>query len=181
MNSSHIYLLTGEPRVGKTSTIKKIIETLGREQCGGFYIQEIRTEGERRGFQLITLDGQTGTLAHVDLDSPILVGRYGVNLDCLNSIGIAAIDKALATKPLIIVDEIGPMQAYSEPFKKAIMDILASPRPLLATIALEPHPWLDELKQQKGVELYTLNPENQKQIIDTLTDRLASLLNKDRF
>ncbi len=114
MNRSHIYLLTGEPRVGKTSTIKKII------------------------------------------------------------------DKALATKPLIIVDEIGPMQAYSEPFKKAIMDILASSRPLLATIALEPHPWLDELKQQKGVELYTLNPENQKQIIDTLTDRLKSLLNKDR-
>ena len=69
------------------------------------------------------------------------------------------------------------IRSYSEPFKKAIMDILASSRPLLATIASEPDPWLDQLKQQKGIELYTLNPENQKQIIDTLTDRLESLLN----
>src|SRR5713226_4173579 len=101
MNRTHTYLLTGEPRVGKTSAIKKIIDTIGREHCGGFYIQEIRAEGDRRGFQLITLDGQTGILAHVDIESPIRVGRYGVNLDCLTSIGIAAIDKASATKQLI--------------------------------------------------------------------------------
>lgn len=150
MSRTHTYLLTGEPRVGKTSTIKKIINNIGREHCGGFYIQEIRAEEDRRGFQLITLDGQTGILAHVDIESPIRVGRYGVNLDCLTSIGIAAIDKALATKRLIIVDEIGPMQAYSEPFKRAITGVFASSHPLLATIALEPHPWLDQIKQQKG-------------------------------
>ena len=51
------YLLTGEPRVGKTTALKKIIAALGFERCGGFYTAEVCALGERCGFRLITLDG----------------------------------------------------------------------------------------------------------------------------
>ncbi len=40
------YLLTGEPQVGKTTAVKKIIDGIGVERCGGFYMEEVRTQGD---------------------------------------------------------------------------------------------------------------------------------------
>jgi len=35
-------LLTAPPRTGKSTAIRKIVNMLGREKCGGFYTEEIR-------------------------------------------------------------------------------------------------------------------------------------------
>jgi nucleoside-triphosphatase len=183
LEMSRAYLLTGEPRIGKTRALKKMIDVLGREHCGGFYTEEIDTEevyaqDKRAGFRLVTLDGRNGILAHVQSESPIRVGRYGVNLDCLESIGIAAINEAIATKELIVVDEIGLMQAYSDPFKSVLLDVLHHSRLLLGTIALESHPWLDAIKQHEHVVLYELTASNQASVIDRVTAVLSSTLRR---
>jgi nucleoside-triphosphatase len=171
------YLLTGKPRVGKTRAIKRIIENIGKERCGGFYTEEIHTDDEdvndkRIGFRLVTLDGQSGILAHVASDSPLRLGRYGVNLHDLEAIGLTAIERARVANKLIVIDEIGPMQSYSEQFKKMLLDLLNNDEPLLATIALNAHPWLDLIKQHKGVELYELTSSNQMTVIDGLSSIL---------
>jgi nucleoside-triphosphatase len=125
----------------------QVIDRLDREDCGGFYTVEVHdasaAQDTRMGFRLVTLDGQSGMLAHVMLVSPLHMGRYGINLDCLQTIGLAAIDRALAVGKLIIVDELGPMQACSEPFKMKLMDILQHDHLLVGTIASAAHPWLD--------------------------------------
>ncbi len=118
------YLLTGEPRIGKTTALKRVIDGIGVKRCGGFYTEEMCVQGERRGFRLVTLDGQIGTMADVNSDSPLRVGRYGVVLNILEDIGLAAVYKTLSTKSLIVIDEIGPMQLYSNKFKLAILDVL---------------------------------------------------------
>ena len=73
-------LITGAPGCGKTTLFKKIAKELGHLQPVGFYTQEIREEGVRKGFGLTSLDGQKGVLAHVDLSSGFRVGRYGVDV-----------------------------------------------------------------------------------------------------
>jgi nucleoside-triphosphatase len=171
----HAYLLTGKPQSGKTTTIKTLIERIGIEHCGGFYTEEIRVRETRVGFRLVTLDGQTGIFAHVNSKSSFRIGRYGVNLGCLESLGIAAIKKAVETKKLIVIDEIGPMELYSEQFKRTVMDVFISSSLFLATIALKPHPWLDTLKQYEGAMLYTLTSDNQDTIIDTLVRHFAAI------
>lgn len=55
--------LTGPPSSGKTTIIKKIVAQLIKP-AKGFYTQEIRTDGKRQGFKMITLDGKEGLLAH---------------------------------------------------------------------------------------------------------------------
>ena len=40
-------LLTALPRTGKSTAIKKIVNMLGNDNCGGFYTEEIREDGER--------------------------------------------------------------------------------------------------------------------------------------
>lgn len=154
--------------MGKTTTIKALIERIGVANCGGFYTEEIRVRETRVGFRLVTVDGQTGVFAHVKSKSPLRIGRYGINLDCLESSGVAAIKQALDTNKLVVIDEIGPMELYSEQFKRTLMDVFKNSSPCLATIALRPHPWLDMLKQQEGVVLYTLTSDNRDTMIDTL-------------
>jgi nucleoside-triphosphatase len=168
------YLLTGEPQAGKTSAIKKLIDVPGREQCGGFYTEEIRVDGMRKGFRLMTLDGKSGVLAHVDSESSLRIGRYGVNLQCLETLGIPVLYEAMVTKKLVVLDEIGPMELLSEHFKQAVFDLLEGPRPLLGTVALKSIHWLDMMKHDARVELYTLTLSNRDHVVEQLSRSVAS-------
>ena len=72
-------LLTGRPRVGKTTIIKDVVRKLpGR--AGGFYTEEMRERGRRQGFKIVTLDGREGILAHVGIKSRMRVSKYGVTV-----------------------------------------------------------------------------------------------------
>lgn len=171
---STTYLLTGPPRVGKTSIIKRLIERVGRERCGGFYTEEVRDEGERVGFQLVTLDGKCGMLAQAGMKNVPQVKRYGVDLSFLETVGVPALYEAIITKDVVVLDEIGLMQVSSELFKHAVLAALASPRLLIGTIPLESHPWLDMLKQQQTIRLLYATFDNQEEIIKALLDALRS-------
>jgi nucleoside-triphosphatase THEP1 len=72
-------LFTGLPGCGKSTIIEKIVQRINRP-CTGFFTKEIRDRGRRVGFSITTLDGQQGTLAHIDIRSRIRVGKYGVNI-----------------------------------------------------------------------------------------------------
>ena len=49
-----VYLLTGKPGTGKTSLIKQTLAAF-KGKAGGFYTEEIRKQGTRLGFKLVTL------------------------------------------------------------------------------------------------------------------------------
>ena len=67
--------MTGLPGVGKTTLIKKISEALEVFRPAGFYTEEIREKGLRKGFALVSLDGRRGMLSHIDLRSSHRVGK----------------------------------------------------------------------------------------------------------
>src|SRR4030042_2576980 len=83
-------LITGLPGVGKTTLIKKLSEALKGLHPIGFYTEEIREGSERKGFELISLEGKRGLLSHTEIKSPFNVGNYKVDVksfeDFLNSI-----------------------------------------------------------------------------------------------
>ena len=79
--------------MGKTSLIKQAIAGMGNK-VGGFYTEEIRTQGLREGFRLVTLDGQNTILAHVNIHSPYRVSKYGVDIDSLDRVGVSALHRA---------------------------------------------------------------------------------------
>ncbi|GAI48491.1 unnamed protein product, partial [marine sediment metagenome] len=78
-----VLLLTGKPGTGKTALIKEAIAKT-RIRAGGFYTEEIRSGGVRQGFRIITLDGQDGILAHINISSPYQVSKYRVDINSLN-------------------------------------------------------------------------------------------------
>ena len=78
-----VCLLTGKPGTGKTSLIKQAVASL-EASAGGFYTEEIRLNRVRQGFRLVTLDGQVAILAHINIQSPYRVSKYGVDITSLD-------------------------------------------------------------------------------------------------
>jgi nucleoside-triphosphatase len=154
-------LLTGRPGVGKTTVVRKVLDRW-EAGAGGFYNQEIREEGRRTGFRLVTLDGERGILASVNISSPHRVGKYGVDLSDLENVGVEALVRAVQQSgvSLIVVDEIGKMELFSSAFREAVEVAFDSPKQVLATVMARSQPWVDAIKARPNVtlvEVTTLN------------------------
>jgi len=160
----HVYLLTGKPGTGKTSLIKQAIAGM-RGKAGGFYTEEIRNQGTRQGFRLVTLDGQEATLAHVDIHHPYRVSKYGVDIDSLDRTGVSALLQAAQQYDLVVIDEIGKMELFSVNFRKTVWQIIESGKKVLGTIMLNPDPWADAIKQHPGVNLITVTRANHQPVL----------------
>jgi nucleoside-triphosphatase len=162
-------LITGIPGVGKTTLIKKLSEGLKDFHPIGFYTAEIREEGERKGFELISLDGKKGLLSHKDIRSPYKVGRYKVDVkgfeDFLDSISFLN-----SSNRLIIIDEIGKMECFSDRFKKLLKEIIDSEKWVIATIALKGSGLIAEAKERKDVKLFEITKKNRDSLLKEISD-----------
>jgi nucleoside-triphosphatase len=166
-----VYLLTGQPGTGKTRIIKQVIAEM-KGKAGGFYTEEIRSQGVRQGFKLVTLEGQTAILAHINFHSTYRVSKYGVDVDSLDKVGVAALNQARQECDLVVIDEIGKMELFSAKFREAVSNILNSDHRLLGTIMLSPNPYADDIKRQPQVNIVTVTRTNHQQVLKELRDWL---------
>ncbi len=162
-----VYLLTGRPGTGKTSLIKRAVAGM-KGTAGGFYTEEIRSQGVREGFRLVTLDGQDAILAHVNIHSPYRVSRYGVDIDNLDRVGVSALYQAAQECDLVVVDEIGKMELFSAGFREAILQIIDGGKRVLGTIMLNPDPRADAVKRKPQVELVIVTRANHQEVLEEL-------------
>lgn len=164
-------LLTGVPGCGKTTVVRRVLADLGIP-AGGFYTQEIREAGVRRGFEILTLDGRRGVLAHTDMRSGPRVGKYGVDLSALEEIGAQAIVQAAHAAWLVVIDEIGPMEVLSGPFRQAVLQALESRSPVFGTITARSIPFADQVKARRNVRLIEVHPQNRDRLPEQVTATL---------
>ena len=175
-------LLTGRPRIGKTTIIQKFIR-----QCpvsvGGFFTCEIREHGMRVGFAIEAIrswdqEDQDGpgekyraVMAHINCPSPHRVGRYGVNVSAIEKVGITALREGMKRAKIIIIDEIGRMEMYSTLFQNEVKNVLDCPLPVLGVIQMKRNPFLDSIRSRGDVNVIQVTPENR----DALPDRLFGI------
>ncbi len=157
-------LITGIPGSGKTTLIKKISEELKDYHPVGFFTTEIREEGIRKGFELVSLNGRSGILSHVEIKSPYRVGKYKVDVrgfeDFLDSIPFLG-----SETNLIIIDEIGKMECLSDKFKNLVRQIFDSDKLLIATIAFKSSGFIAELKSRGDVKLFDMTHGNRDSLL----------------
>ena len=173
-DSSTKILLTGPPGCGKTTAIMKVVEQLSADRAAGFYTQEIREAGERKGFRWRRLDGAEGVLAHVGIKSRCKVGRYGVDVAGFDRSVVPVLDVDQSRAELFVIDEIGKMECFSEKFIAAVRRLLASDRSVLATVAQRGGGFIREVKDHPGVTLITLTSGNREEIVAEVSERLLS-------
>ena len=163
-NVGNKILITGAPGVGKTTLIRQLVVELGKERCTGFYTTEIRPGGIRKGFELVGLDGQKRILAHVAIDSPFRVGRYGVDVKgferFLDVIAFGRIDARV-----VVVDEIGKMEAFSPEFLRRLDTVFASRQQLVATISAPGPEAIQRFKRRADVTLFEVTRSNRDRLV----------------
>ena len=166
-------LLTGRPGCGKTTLIKRVVNEL-ELPAGGFYTEEIRQRGGRVGFKIITLDGEEAVLAHVDFDTTQRVGKYGLDLRVLESIGTEAICTAVRARRLVVIDEIGPMEIRSSVFCDVVNDAVNSGEPILGTITARSFPFTNAIKKRHDVTLIEVRAKNREQLVSELSGQFMT-------
>lgn len=149
-------LITGKPRSGKTTLIKDILASLPNISYGGFFTEEIKENGVRVGFKIVTTFGEQGILSHQNYKSKYHISKYGVNITNLDTIGTNSIERAVKEKDLIVIDEIGKMEMSSNKFNTVVRRLFKeSKKTIIATIPISASiPLINELKSQVDVKLF---------------------------
>jgi len=177
-----LLFVTGHPGVGKTSVLLRAVDNLKNRgyMVGGMISREVREGGFRVGFEIMDFStGQRGWLAHVNQPTGPQVSKYRVNLVDLNAIGVNSILNAVKNADVIIVDEIGPMELFSQAFREAVVQAIESKKPTLGTIHFRVRDNLiDAIKTREDAEILEVTYENRRQLHTQIVDKVVQFLQK---
>jgi len=173
-----LLFLTGAPGIGKTTILLKVADDLKSKgyRVGGVLTREIRSCGNRVGFQIIDLkSSRQGWLAHVNLKAGPKVGRYHVNLEDLNSIGATAILNAIKHSDIILIDEVGPMELFSERFKDALRKAVESRKIVIGTIHWKMRSKIiEEIRRREDAKIYVVTRENRNKLPNIIVAQVSN-------
>ncbi|EDK72755.1 nucleotide kinase-like protein [candidate division TM7 genomosp. GTL1] len=127
-----IILLTGKPGSGKSTIIRKLIESYD-EPAFWVVVDSIpRPEGGRAGFIARNSLGETRIISHkTDIDSELVIGKNRVDLEAVTHM-FGNITPY--SNELVILDEIGPIQFLAPGFKEHLDKLFATHTDMIATI-----------------------------------------------
>lgn len=124
---AQVRLITGHPGIhitthknnfqkgsGKSTICGKLYNELKSRGIlvGGFYTEELRKNSSRVGFNIISFQtNKKEVTAHVDSDSNIRVGKYGVDVKAFESVAIPELTTPNSSK-IYIIDEIGKISSF---------------------------------------------------------------------
>ena len=129
--------LTGAPGSGKSTVLMNIVEILREKglKIGGIVTPEIRSGRRRIGFGVKDVFScEEGILARVNEKVGPKVGKYTINLESFEKIALPALDFAFENCDLVVIDEIGKMEAFSKRFMEKVFEILSSKKKVLAVL-----------------------------------------------
>ena len=108
-------LLTGPPGVGKTTLVKKVVETLltkkqDSRKIDGFFTEEVRDENQtRKGFDVVSINNLSNRKPLALANAPPAlrgpkVGKYTVMIEDFESVALKSMSQDV---DILIIDEIG--------------------------------------------------------------------------
>ncbi len=157
--------ITGLPGAGKTQALIKVIEMLEGEGqvVGGMITRPILEKNRRAGFTVLNwLTKEQAVLAHVSIQSKVMVGKYGVDISALESVGVRAIEDAAEKADVIIVDEVGKMEVESERFVGAVKAALETSKPFILTLHKKSrNPLLQDIRRRDDIRILEVTPINR--------------------
>ncbi len=169
MKQNNIFI-TGPPRSGKSTLVGEILEEMDLK-AQGLRTPDIREGGKRKGFKLVDIDsGEEGILAHVDVEKGPKVSRYRVDLEDLERLTERSLADVSKDCDIMVIDEIGTMELYSDYFVEKMEQLLDSEKPVLAVL----HRNQVEKYSHLG-QLFDLGENDYKMVKEKIKDILRAL------
>jgi len=141
------------------------------EPAGGFFTREIKDKGRRVGFSINTLDGREGILANKSIRSEYRVGKYGINIEDIDTIAVPSLIPR-GKDEIVVIDEIGKMECFSDLFKKTLIQVLDSPNCVIGSIALKGGSFIQGIKNRDDVKVSNVTPETRDSLVEKILDSI---------
>jgi len=183
--NKRVLLVMGSPGVGKTTVLLKTVDSLKARgfSVGGMVSREVRSCGTRVGFEVTDLcTGKTGWLAHINQKYGPKVGKYRVNLGDLDSVGVEAVQKANEECDIVAVDEVGPMELFSEKFRIAVKTAVEGRKPVISTVHWKAEDrLLKMMKARQDADTFMVSWESRENLPATIAGKALECLTATRL
>ena len=168
-------VLTGEPGIGKTTLIKKLVGAL-KDKVIGFWTEEVRDAKTKKriGFKILTTEGKGLLFSSKTFTSKHLVGSYGVNVQRFESLALPILERAIREDKIVVIDEVGKMELFSKPFKELVARLIRDPRKnMVITIPIrDVDPLVAEIRRLRDGVLLEVTKENRNDLLGDILELL---------
>jgi nucleoside-triphosphatase len=100
-----------------------------------------------------------------------------VNISDLDQIGTSAILEASEIMDVVVIDEIGPMELFSDRFIAAVKQVIERRKLAICTIHWRmTENWLKDLRKREDAEIYVVTVENRAGLHEAIVSKALSFL-----
>ena len=153
------FFLTGAVQTGKSTAIRRFLCANSALRPGGFLTVSVPAE---TGFDVFLVPPMW---TQRDLTPDALAGRrggvYEKHPENFDGRGCALLGEA-GPFDILLMDELGRMELDAHAFRAAVLAAINSGTPVLGVIKPEHNAFLDGVRAQPGVEIFSLTPENRE-------------------
>ena len=166
-------LITGPPKCGKSTMISKLIEFYSKKnyKIYGFLTPEVKKDNKREGFDVQDNHSKDRfPLARIgNYKTRFKLGKYSIFVKEFENYIDALFNIEDRKVNLIIIDEIGKMELFSEKFQDLIKKLFKSNTPLIATIGEKmSHSVKDYILRLPNITLLNLTRNNSEKVFQTI-------------
>lgn len=163
------YLLTGQPKSGKSTLLERIVAEIPQKH--GFLTKEVLRGDKRAGFSVVSNGNPICTLAHVDFITDFEVSKYYVDVDGFEWVLKGPLFFQYTPEQVLYLDEIGQMQLFSPTFKKLARNYLDAPNLFLGTLsAVYQDNFTKAIRKRSDVTFLEVTPGNREEMFHELYD-----------
>ncbi|MCG3216459.1 MAG: hypothetical protein KAS63_07045 [Candidatus Heimdallarchaeota archaeon] len=165
-------LVTGLPRVGKTTLLVNIISEMDKKVVG-FVTKEVKENNMRIGFEIESFSGHKLMLASKKNRNSIhRIANYGVFVENIDTIvGHLLLELQKNEYDLIVIDEIGKMELFSKKFISFVEESL-NKKKVLGSIMLKNNDFSRKIKERSDTIVFEITINNR----DKIRKRIMELL-----
>jgi len=153
-------LITGKVGVGKTTIVKSLLSQLSI-RWGGYITERIKEGKTTIAHEMVTSDGRREVFADRRWTHLPQYGQMGIQVEVFERLGVETLRKARQTADLIIMDELGVMEANAKHFITEVRSCFNSDLPVIAVIKEMATDFWCDLMSHGLSQIYNITPLNR--------------------